>query len=315
MTWLADDLCDDVRRSGFLPDAHDLTDADLLKLGNEELAEFAKAIRSAREEYRGKTSDVAIVNGTTRYRTPRRAMAGTVRRVAYIDASGNECPAEEVADANAWMFQRTTGAATAMVYRWEEDELVLLQPMTSGSIRFRYTERFPRMVAEADCARLTNGATSTTVTSTGTPGAGTTTAGGKSLVDIIRGDSPFPTLYTDLLVGTYAANVHTFEVGTIDPTLVGEIQTPGKRSDYLAPRDCTPYVPLAIEMHPALSEAVTARAMLALRDPSGAQRLIVAREKLVSGIATINPRNADRKPAIIPHGGRLRGKSRFAWRG
>lgn len=319
MAWTTTELLAAVRRSGYLPDASDLTDADLLAFGDEELADrFTELLKTAREEYRVKVTDISIQPGTRRYYLPRRALAGAVRSIVYVDADGTEMPALEVPAQEAWRF------AGERHYCFEGDEIVLVaSPSTSGAkLRVRYVARLPRLITIDEGARIYKGQ-SGGVELFDPPN---NLRVGTTLVDIVSGDSPFPTLYADLIVAAWNDPILTFttpvEAATASQTPAGGkvaySYMPSERVDYLVPRDTTVYPPIPQELHGRLALAIEARALYALADPRAP--LVEARlERAMSrAVNTIEPRNQDRKPAIINHGSRLRqGRRsfRYGWSG
>lgn len=315
MPWTTDDLLATVRRDGYLPDASDLSSADLLAFGDDELATtFADLMKTSREEYRVTRDDIALVSGTTRYRLPRRALARTVRGISFVDASGNEGPAVELPALESWRYQANRYGAAQAYYVFEGDELVLpVAPSTSGtSLRVRYVQRFPRLVLPSACSEIAATLSTTGLVIESDAPAAITTANAK--VDIVRGDSPFPTIYTDLVVGSYVDPALTFAVGsTIVVADISVSTAPGSRMDYVCPRDTACYPPLPQEMHSVLALAIVRRALEALGDPRVSVVESTLRSRLERAVNVAEPRNQDRKPRIIDRGGRLRG-GRRVWR-
>jgi hypothetical protein len=318
MGWTTADLLASVRREGFLPDAHDLSSSDLLAFADEELATIlAEVWKTSREERRVVTADLPLAPGVNRYRTPRRALAGGVRGVTYVDASGAEGPADEISPMDVWRWQSAM-VFSGFHYYFEGDELVLpVAPSSAGgAIRVRYYERPPRLIEPDDAAPITNATSTTTLALANAPGSSIATAG--AFVDIVRGDSPFETRYADRISAGYAGGVLTLNAST--PIAVSEISDRtggaafGARTDYVCPRDCTVYPPIPQELHPVLVSAVLRRAAESQLDQSGASLAEASLRRRITAATNIaEPRNADRKPRIVARGGALRGRGQ--WRG
>lgn len=308
MPWTTTELLAAVRRNGYLPDASDLTDADLLAFGDGELVDrFADVLKTSREEYRVTRADISLAGNLVRFRLPRRALAGTVRGITHVDAAGAETPAFEVPALEAWRY------SDSRHYVLEGDEIVLTGAAASAEyLRVRYVARFPRLVATSAAAQIVAPLTTTTLNIGTTPPAAVSTA--DAMVDIVRGDSPFPTLYADRVVVGHS--VSTLTLSPFTPIVVVDVATStivGEREDWVCPRDCTVYPPLPQELHDRLAMAIEHRALSSLGDPRARlveDRLGVAMERAVN---VLEPRNQDRKPPIVNRSSRLRGGKR-TWR-
>jgi hypothetical protein len=318
VAWTTDDLVTAARRSGWLPDASDVAVSDLLAWGDECIAEdFTELLKGGREEFGVVVEDVALTSGTSRYRIPRRASLRTIRGVTFVDSSGAESPADEVPALESWRYSGSRYGAASATYRFEGDEFVLADAtnVSSCSLRVRYYGRASQMIEVSAARRITVAADVETLTLdvTVTPPATLTTVG--ALVDVVRGDSPFPTLYADRQVKSWSSPSVTLEAST--PVVVAEVSAsglPGIRADYLCPRDCTVFPPLPQEMHGALSWGLVSRAL----EATGDQRFALAERRYRSALDRLRnasePRNQDRKPRIVDHGGRLRAGRMRGWR-
>lgn len=310
MSWTTDDLVTRARRSGWLPDAGDVAASDLLAWGDECIAEdFTPLLKTGREEFGIAYTDIPLAVGTTRYRLPRRATLRTLRGVTHIDADGYEHPADEVPAMDAWRYEGG-GRAYARVYRLEGDEIVLTAaPTSSGeSLRVRYYVRASRMVEVSSAAKLTAASDTVTLTVESAPVWLTQVSDADAYIDIVRGDSPFQTIYADLLATDYDAPSVTLDATT--PIVVSEISAQTithARADYVCKRDETCYPPLPQEMHGALSWGIVSRCLEAVGD----QRFTAAQARYRGALerlrASAEPRNQDRKPKIINRSSRLRG--------
>ena len=316
MPWTTDDLVTAVRRSGWLPTASDIAATDILAWGDAELrGEIGGVLKRAREEHRVLVSDIAITSGVTRYRVPRRAIGRTVRAITVLDSAGTEGPADEITPSDAWRYSGSRSARVA--YYFEADEIVLTSTPTTStdSLRVRYLARPPRLIETTSASPIDKPLTTTTIRLdvTVTPPVTLTTAA--SYVDVVRGDSPFDTSYSDLLAASFATPILTLNSST--PIVVADMSdygaNLGARRDYLCPRDCTVYPPIPEELHDALAMAICVRALKAQGDSAGAA---AARDEMRSSAkaakSILEPRNQDRRPRIVDRGGRMRsGASRW----
>ena len=308
MSWTTDDLLTSVRRTGYLPDASDLTSADLLAFGDEELATtFAEIIKTSREEYRVTFQDIPILAGQTRYRMPRRTMAGTVRGITVVDATG-ESPAQELPALEAWRHQGIHSSAQ-LFYVFEGDTLVLpIVPTSSGiSLRVRYVERFSRLVSPTTCSLVDTFSTPNinTIFLVAAPPANIAVG---TRIDVVSGQSPFSTVYRDLVIASYDAGYKSLgltETITTDPA-----HATGFRSFFVCEYDTTCFPQLPQEFHGVLALAIVRRALEALGDPRVGLTESTLRRRLDHMVNIMESRNQDRKPRIVDRGGRLRGSHR-----
>lgn len=315
MAWTTTDLLTGIRRSGFLPDAHDLSSSDLLSLADEELATIlAELWKTAREEIRVKVADLPITTGQRRYRIPRRALARTVRAVHYVDSQGFERQADEVPASEAWRYTVPPAWVSNARYYFEGDEMLLLASPTAteGFLRVRYYDRPPRLIETSAAVSITRANSSTALLVDTTPPTPVATSG--ALLDIVRGDSPFDTLYPDRISAGFAAGVLSLNGSTpLDPAEIADRTggaVHGTRVDYVCPRDTTVYPPIPQELHAVLIKATIRSALEAIGDALGSERAgqtLARRENAARDL--IQPRNADRKPAIIARSGALRGRN------
>lgn len=319
MAWTTTDLLTSIRREAFLPDAFDLSSADLLAIADEELATIlAEVWKTSREERRVVTADIPLVANVRRYRTPRRSLAGGVRGVTVIDGSGAEGPADEISPMEVWRWQTSMGVI-GFRYYFEGDEIVLPAPpnASSGALRVRYYERPPRLIEVSEASAIVRATTPLTLEVSAAPPTAIATP--DALIDIVRGDSPFDTIYRDLISAGYDG-VSELMLDLSTPIETAAISDRsggaafGARADYICPRDTTVYPPIPQEMHPALVSAVLRRVGESQLDTAGANLAEASMRRRIQAVVNISePRNADRKPRLVAHGGALRGRG--TWRG
>lgn len=311
MAWTTDDLVELARREAWLPDADDLTSANILDFGNGELrGDTGKVMKVAREEHAVMVEDLTLVSGTTNYRLPRRSQARGIRAITFVDSSGRERPSTELPLAEAYAYGTSYVAG---LFFLRGDSLVLpCAPTESGAkYRVQYIRRASRMVPVSSGAIIERAVSTTRLElATTTPGASISTA--DALLDIVRGDSPFDLSYTDLLsdgMNPGGAGANILGLDSTTPIVVADVSTGtqiGARDDYVCPRDTTVYPPLPEELHEALGISIAARILESRNDPRAIEKRNSAIRALRSARALLEPRHLDRKPAIIPQGSPLR---------
>lgn len=322
MAWTSDDLVSQVRLEGWLPDADDLSSANILSLADAELQSIVSGrLKVAREEHWVVTSDVSA--SAQRIRLPRRCLGRAVRGVSLVDAAGTESPFSLIDPSEAAMFGVASGTVVPDVGHFEDDELVFLATPASGySIRFRYVRRPSQLVLASSCAAI-QAPTSTTTFKlvAATPPATITTVA--ALWDVVRGDEPFSVLYEDRKTSAWSTPDITFAT---TPIVVAEVSPagnpapPGTRVDYACPRDQTCFPPLPTALFPVLVAATVLSIHTAQQNASRAD-LARARlaERIASARALMEPRTPKGAP-MVRHGSPLRvgrfggGSRRFPWR-
>lgn len=101
--YTAEQLLVSIRNLGMIPDTglDGSSDADILNHVNEEISlNLVPYIMRTREEYLTITTRIQLVDGTTKYRFPHRAIGNTLRFIRYVDNSGTRSPIDEIGQAH-----------------------------------------------------------------------------------------------------------------------------------------------------------------------------------------------------------------------
>lgn len=326
MAYTTTDLLSGVKRLGFLPDASDLTDADLLAFGDEEQASLISGeIKTEREEHYVVTQDYALDGVTKSYTLPRRAMGRMVRGVSLISPAGIACPCPAIDPASGWYGSSAT--ATAYCHSITNDQITMPGPGPSGwTLRVLYLRRASRLTPVSEGAAIVKYKTSTGVTVDTVPSWVTAIGSGETslpiYVDIVRGDAPFDLSYVDLIAYDYNVGslVISFTTSISAGDFVNRAVIINDRVDYVCLRDMTVYPTAPSEFFPALEAAVCRRALEAIGDRVGAELVTDTYTKRVQAAVDItSPREETGGRAIVRRGSALRsgggfGRGRRGWR-
>ncbi len=303
MAWTTDDLVSEVRLKAWLPDADDLSAADLLRFGDDALRSLISAlVKTGREEHWIETYTVTAAQRT---RIPRRAHGRALRSVHSVSPEGDEFPFQIVPLVDAWMFGESN--VTSMGYV-EGDELVMLGTPPSGwSVRLRYLRRPSRLVPVSECRFASSVGTLDATISGDIPAAWVASA----ILDLVRGSEPHGPRADDLTIDSVSAPDITFtsslpdDVETV-PTGTAEA---GVEPDYFCARDTTCLPPVPSALAPALVWLTVAGVHDAQKNLAQAQAARAsAAEHMGAARAILEPRIASQTPAIVRRSGPLRGR-------
>lgn len=314
-TFTSDELVEKVKDITFLPDAHELTlnsGAKILSIADDEVETLLAArVKTAASDHWAKVEDLPIVQGTLRYRIPRRALGRALASVSLASlSSGGVTPLSEIPASAATGITGASWNGRNGVYYVEDDFLVFpVQPPAGYSLRVRYLRRPNRLVPIASAAAITQAIDATHIGLASAPAS--FVAPKDQYFDIVRGDAPFDLMYVDLRIKNIVApgSVALTSPSTISiADFVDTSAILNDRVDYLCLRDQTVYPQLPAELHPVLVSAVALRVMESIKDGPGAEAArATARERAASASAIIEPRNQDRSRPIVNRYSALRG--------
>lgn len=309
--YTTDDLIAAVRRLAYLPDASDITDAEILARADEEMVTIiADAVKAGREGFWLTHEDIAIVSGQTAYQLPRRALGRGVVGVGMVNDSGTFFSIPQIDPVTGWNGRTVT--INSYCYSFQADKIVFpTPPPTSGyQIRVWYLRRPSKLVATTDGAAVVS-ATSGTVLLLGTEPSWLASwipeFTPSFYVDVVRGDASFDQLYVDELVTAYAASSITLSPGVDATQFVDTATITNDRVDYVCLRDQTVYPTLPIELHPVLEAATAVRILESIKDTEGAQmaqNTLLARKR--AAVDIIEPRNQEGSRPIVRNRSPLR---------
>ena len=307
MSSTTDDLVEDVRELAFLPDAGPTTSAVILRHADAcMVGSLSALIKTARMEHWVTPDDVAGDGSTVRFRIPRRALDRAYRMVTIADSTGRESPCFEVEPGSTWRDGRR--------YYVEMDTLVFTAaPSVGYTVRVRNRRRSSKLVPVSECAAITNAPSTTSLTLATCPAAMVSET--SRYFDVVRGDSPFDLLYTDLLAHSLAVGVVTLSGTTpvvvadfVDLTVVGNA-----RQDYLCLRDQTCYPPIPEALFPALVAGTAFSVLESLGDPRLPAVAATFKARSADALSLVSPRDDEGGVPIINRNSSLRSGS-GGWR-
>lgn len=300
MAYTTDDLVSAVRRLAYVPDASDITAAEILARADEEMSTIiADAVKAGREGFWLTSEDISFAASTTGYQIPRRALGRGVVGVGMVNSDGVFFTIPQIDPVTGWNGRTTS--INSYCYSFQADKIVFpTQPPTSGyTLRVWYLRRPSRLVATTSAAAITKAASTTTLTVTGAP-SWMTALSTPLYVDIVRGDAGFDALYVDRQATLYSSGTLTVSPAITVADFVDTTAIANARVDYVCKRDETVYPTLPIEFHPVLEAATALRILESLKDTEGAQvcAATLAQRKRAA-VDIVEPRNEEGSRPII----------------
>ncbi len=306
--YTSDDLIAAVKSAGFLPDASDLTDVELLGFADEAMTTFVgDALEKQCAEHWWASEDTSLVPGVTAYRLPRRLFGRAVRGVAIVDTRGDECPLDELDPIEMRSAFRAGSVGTPTHFAFEGDLVRLGQvPASAGvTLRIHYVRRPSRLVSVSttEMARIYQAVNTTTLNLIETAPSTNLTAEG-ALLDIVRGSEPYDLVAVDRLsADDFAAPAFVLQPST--PIVVADFETltsplaPGAEPAWLVQRDQTPLPQIPNTMWSALVDHVLAAALGAVRDPQAQAIFARGQAKLGTALSIAKPRDKRNTKRIV----------------
>jgi len=277
LSYLVDDLLEAARDSVMLAPAEESGQAAklLAMMNREQRTYLTRLLLSARESYQVATTDLTLVAGTTRYALPSRAVAGGIKQVEEVDASGNlslwhPFPEERQTE------RRTSGGAGD--YYLEGNTLVLYEdPLAAGTLRITYFRRMNKLVLEESAGKVASfNAGAKTITLTSAPSAWS----GSQAYDIIQGTPHFSHRTVDA----------TASISGTTLTFTAALPTDLAAGDYVALAGETPICQAPLELHDVLVARTAYAWLRAKGDPKAGDFKTVLDELRHDALSLISPR-------------------------
>lgn len=295
-----------VRRLGFLPDASDLTDTDLLEFADEEqVTLISSAVKTEREEHYVTFVDY-LLSSTRTYAIPTRAMGRMVRGITLITPAGVTVPCPAIDPVHGW-DGRASVSNTSYCHYIAGDSIVFpALPPPGWTMRVWYLRRPSSLCLVADAALVTS------VPTTLSLGVSATTTwidlNVSTYMDMVRGQAPFDAIYDDLVMASVAGTTITLNASTpVDTATIAAGAPVGSAPIYVCQRGQTIYPQIPAEFFPALEAGVCRRALEAIGDRDGAQLVTATRaERLTSAVDITSPRDETGGRAIVRRNSPLR---------
>lgn len=260
-----DALAVSVQRSAALPlSQNTFTSDDIIAfLDEEQKTTISDLVHAVREEFWVVYNDQQIQPSVYEYSMPQRALAGGLRDVVFVDASGNEIQiallAPEQIKTPAYFSYRPAFQQQGCFIK---DAKVILWPQNSNNtaytLRQKYERRPNTLTSSTNCAQITAIDTNTKQVSCQSVPATWTTA---LTVDVISNYPQFVSIADDQVLTNVTGSVLTFSA----------IPTGMSVGQWICPAGttCIPQIPL--EAYTLLIALGTKRVLQAMQNPNGFQ--------------------------------------------
>lgn len=261
MTITSDRFLDGVKRRISLPANENLlSDSDLLQLADDVTKErVVPVIRSVRQDYFVTITDTDFVVDQKYYDIPYRAVGRTIRDLKLRDQNDNRRDMALIAIEDEHYFVPST---IPIGFYFYGDRIAIVPTPTDDTYGIEiWWEMPPSLLVPVDEAAVVSSLTDTTVTVDAVP-SGITTG---SVIDFIKGTSGNSTIAYDKTITGIASTTLSFASDVIPDNLaVG---------DYISLAETTPVLQLPNEAAPLLEALTCQRALGAVSDFEGADRL------------------------------------------
>lgn len=320
VAWTAEDLLADVRRTAFLPDASDQSDADVLAFADAEIRTLVGATVAAnRGEHWFREAEQEIVPGTLLYRLPPRMLGRKVRAVWVRDPSGTKYLLDEVPPSELSIRYVATDTNNPRWFAFRADHVDLGSvPASAGwTLVISYLVRPSRLVPTTTTTMSRIGAATTTTQLSlldDPTDAGLTSK--YAVVDILRGVEPYDPLYVNasksganytpasLVYDLLATTPVVIDDFTFDgfPNWSAATAAAGRMGAWLVQAEQTPFPQVPHDLWDALVRGTAAGALEAVRDPGAGAMRAKAMSALEAGANLMAPRDQRNTRRIISRG-------------
>ena len=311
MAWTTTELLADIRRRARLSTTDpDHTDANLLLDADSVMDEvIVPLVLIARSDYYTRHEDQSIVAEQQTYPIPSRAVASVPRQVFWVDGSGTYRELAYLTLADSLGFN-DSGEPEAYTIRDNEVWLLPTPSTASGSLRIAYEYQPGKLVLPSACA-VVEGVDRTTGTldCTDVP----TTWTNATILDIVKGTSPFVLLAADLDPTT----VTTGASGSVDfvaTDLPDASRLPSSATgDYICPAgySCIPQIPA--DLHSLLALGVAVEVLDQVGDPLANLMRQKLGQALTAAQRKLSPRVKGSPQKIVSRNSPLRRGRRARW--
>lgn len=267
MLYTTDDLVSAVKLSGFIPASDNtFTDANLIQLLNEELQnKIVPHILSVRQNFFLSEKQTNITPDLDHYVMPERAIGNEIQDLWYIaDTSNveNKYPIPKAASPHEVRAWSGSGVAPGIYFLRGDEAVLVPQPKVAASALLWYYYRRPnKLVAVADCAKITAisvGASNTTFT-VDTDLTANLSAG--DLVDLISNKNPHLSWQDDATIISISAT----EIVIANSEVQNEVgSTEPQVGDWICEAQTAPMAQVPQEFAVILSEMGVYRCLKAL---------------------------------------------------
>ncbi len=254
--FLVEDLIESAKDRSFVPISQStFENADILRIGNEEILRVVASIIRKREDFFYARQTTTLVAGKDHYLIPKHASGNSLKALFWVSGSDKRLltrrDIDELAD-----FSSAQGESGSFYF--EGDEIVLVNPPGSGdSLLFVFSRRPNRLALTEDCAKISSvssvGGTTTFTVDTDL----TASLSVGSDVDFLRATSPFTlwseavnvTAITTTTIAVLTADIYDVDGSTVEPAA----------TDYICPTGYANIPMLPIEFHAVLAQRMACR--------------------------------------------------------
>lgn len=282
-----------LKRRGMLPSTTEtLSTADFLAIATEELQTYVmKVLLAVREEYAVATYDLTLVQGTSTYVLPPRAIGGKLRNAAVLDATGaTSSPLIRIQPEHVNTV--STQGSVAGYYIQGDDIIFTPVPSNADTVRLTYFRRPSALVTTTAVGLISGINTGTKVVSTAVFYPATFTTA--QTYDFVRAVPPFKILAQDQAITNVTTNTLTFTSALPTGLAVGDYVC-------LAGESAIPQIP--VELHPLLSQRVVYKCLEALGDDKSVIAEQAADKMRLDMLTLITPRVEGASRPIINYSG------------
>jgi hypothetical protein len=265
MSYFVEDLLEAIKNRSFAPISQNTIDDDaLISMADDELGlSIVSAICGVKEDFFMTTEDTSVIQNTSHYSIPSRAIANALKKVYLVDSAGNEAPLTYI-DASRRNEYELTGSPCA--YYFEGDEIVLVPKpsATSGTIRFLFPAKPNTLIATSSCAKITGSAVgvSTVVFDVDTDLSASLTT--SSYVDVLSSVAPFKLWkYKALIQAISSTQITLLLSDVIDQA---GVNVEPQVNDYICPTGFANIPQIPIVFHSVLAQKMNVRLLGSLGD-------------------------------------------------
>lgn len=275
--YLASVLIEGIRDSGMIPPAAETGLASRLLgfMNREQRVYLTKLLMKAREEYLTFSVDTTVVSTQTRYPINTRAIGAKLKIVEAVGSGSstpiplNPVPREDV-------FNNVVNAARGDYYI-ENNSIVLITPLSTGTLRMVFFRRMNKIVDAAEAGEVASFSVGAkTITLATLPVLFSST----QRYDVVQGKPHFDTIFTDQ-TATLAASTLTFTNSLPSDLVVG---------DFVSLAGETPICQAPLEMHDVLVQRSVVKYLEAIGDPKVSVAKGMLDELAIDALSLITPR-------------------------
>lgn len=272
------------------------TEQDVLDFATEEMnMAIVPAVLKEQEDYYLYSEDIALVNGTTKYNIPYRAIGNKIRDVSIVDASGNVLEMSRIGIGDLPLYPILNSSNLSKFYIMNNQVgLTADTGLTGNSLRISYYLRPNSLVPNAEICNVVSVNRTTGVVTVDAVPAGFTVVNLDSTrkkLDFIKAKSPHKLLNYDAVPTTSSTVSITFALADIPADL--------EMNDIIALATETNIPQIPSDLHVLLAQRVSARILESIGDTEGLTNANAKISELEQKTNIIIGNRVDDAPKII----------------